>query len=214
MKNVLIAAGLVVIIVFTTVISLTMFGHNTRQNEVEAALTSAVEQTLSNLMVEKHYSINNTHEFIADFTQRLVLGLDSDSEVTINILAMDMEKGLLDVEVVETYRQMDGSTGSASYRKTVILDEVPAEENGEEAPLGPCSITFMVESVAAPGSYEIYKMFTIPAGHNVIFPGKAPEKTDSTFVGWSLAADSAEIVTSTMQASENMIFYAVFIPNS
>ena len=209
MKNVIIAVGLVLVLILSAFISLTVYSHNSRQNEVEEALTVAVEQALANLMIDKQYSIDSKEEFVADFTQRLILGIDSDSTITVNILAVDIKKGLLDVEVVEEYPQMNGSVGTASYRKTVILETVVEEATEYHA------VTFMVESGFRSGVFVKYKEFTISHGSNVIYPGVEPSMEGRKFEGWSLTAPSAENeyspdVTSAMKADKDLVFYAVF----
>lgn len=206
MKNVMVAYGLVLFLVLSCFVGLTIYGHNSRQNEAEEALAAAAEQALSNLTVEKQYSISSTEEFIADFTQRLVVGIDSNSDIEVNILAVDIEKGLLDVEVIETYRQVNGSTGKASYRKTVIFDEVYAE------PVEYCSVHFMRETAAGSGEFELYKEFTITKGANVVFPGAI--KDEPNFKGWSRTAPedgSSEVIdTESVTVDGDMMFYAVF----
>lgn len=212
MKNVIIAVGLVLILILSAFISLTVYSHNTRQNEVEEALTVAVEQSLKNLKIDKQYAINNQEEFIADFTQRLILGIDSESTITVNILAVDIEKGLLDVEVIEEYNQLNGTVGTASYRKTVILDTVVADTTEYH------TVTFMKETGYASGIFDKYKVFTLSDGSNVIFPGAAPTIAEHGFKGWSLSMPSAEneyspdlVDTSAeLKVDKDLVFYAVF----
>lgn len=209
MKNVIIASGLVLIIILTIFTGLTIYSNNSRQNEVEEALTVAVEQALANLKIDKQYSVTNTDEFVADFVQRLVLGIDSDSNISVNILAVDIEKGLLDVEIVETYRQPNGSDGTASYRKTVILDEVYEDTKTLY------SVIFMAENSYGTGNFEVYKSFSIVEGCDVIFPGIDPSMSDRTFVGWSLTEPTAENgyspeISSGLKVNKNLTFYAVF----
>lgn len=209
MKNVIIAVGLVLVLILSAFISLTVYSHNSRQNEVEEALTVAVEQALENLMIDKQYTINNQEEFVADFTQRLILGIDSESTITVNILAVDIDKGLLDVEVVEEYTQLNGSVGTASYRKTVILETVVEDATAYH------SVTFLVESGYGSGILEKYKEFTISHGSGVIFPGAKPTMEGHTFKGWSLTEPSADDGTtqelaSDMNVEKDLVFYAVF----
>ena len=58
MKNVIISIGLVMMMIITILILYTIYGQNTRQNEVEEALSAAVEQTLENMKIDKSYDIN------------------------------------------------------------------------------------------------------------------------------------------------------------
>ena len=139
--------------------------------------------------------------------------MDSESEITVNVLAVDTKKGLLDVEVTEKYTQLDGSTGNASYRKTVILDTVSAEAPKHH------KVTFMVESGYASGIFEKYKEFTISHGSNVIFPGAVPTMDGYSFKHWSPFPPSAEnrlpeASASTVTVESELTFYAVFEANN
>ena len=209
MKNMIIAFGLVIVIVLSALVSLTVYSYNARQNEVEEALTVAVEQALKDLVIDQETVSEDPNEFVADFVQWLVLGIDSDSEITVNILAMDLEKGLLDVEVIERFQQVNGSIGTASYRKTVILDQIPIKQKETH------SVKFMVEDGYSSGSFKSYKEFTLTEGANVIFPGANPSMEGYAFVGWSLTQPSAENnyspnIISAAEVSGDMVFYAVF----
>lgn len=212
MKNVILASVIVLILILVCITSLTIYSHNSRQNEVEEALTVAVEQALENLKINKQYPIENDDELVADFVQRLVMGIDSDSDIEVKILAIDREKGLLDVEVVETYRQLNGSTGKASYRKTVIFEEV------YKTPEQYFSIDFMMEESYESGSFKTYKSYTLLEGQKVKFPGANPTMEGKTFVGWSDTKPSAEndyapeVIPADKEIvlSEDLTFYAVF----
>lgn len=228
MKNVIISIGLVLITIITTLILLTVYGQNTRQNELDDALSSSVEQSLDNLKISKTYTINDTDEFIADFMQNLVVQIESDSELEVNVLSVDTEKGLLDVEVVETFRQPNGTKGTVSCRKTVILEEyrqkepvyyfvkfktIDFKEDGG-------SVKF-VKNDDGEFAFNDYKTFSICEGSQVIFPETPPVMKGYTFKGWSLTAPtddndfSPEIVDltteeGTMTVTNELVFYAVF----
>lgn len=225
MKNVMIGIGLTLITVVVILILFTIYGQNTRQNEVEEALAVAVEQTLDNLKISKNYEVDDKDEFVADLMQNLVLAIESDSELEVNVLSVDTEKGLLDVEVVEKFKQPNGSTGEANYRKTVILEEFHRKEPNYYFVKFEYAKT---EEAYKDGNFMNYKVFSISEGSNVIFPEKAPsqkaknEGETRTFKGWSLTKPSSgneyspEIVSLTMEDGSKMtvtnelVFYAVF----
>lgn len=108
--------------IFVIIILLTSYGRSARITEVENGLTEAMESSLKNVMEQKAYKINNSDEFIADFLETLLMQLQSESDVTVHILKQDMKKGLLSVEVIETYAHPNGETGTVSVCRTVILD--------------------------------------------------------------------------------------------
>lgn len=186
MKNVIISMGLVMMMIITILILYTIYGQNTRQNEVEDALSVAVEQTLENMKIDKSYDVNSTEEFIADFNQNLILSIESDSVLEVNILAVDIDKGLLDVEVVETFKQPNGSKGTASCRKTIILEEYKSYAPSYY------SVEFLAEKENNSGEFSNFKTFSICENSRVIVPLVFPKQEGHNFVGWSLNKPTAD----------------------
>ena len=181
-------------------------------------LEESIEQSLENLKIKKTYSIDNTDEFIADFVQNLILYIESDSEIKVEILSVDIEKGLLDVNVIETFEQPNGSTKSISCRKTVIM------ESYTDSPLNYFTLRFLVPEDDDVDSFGEYKIITISEDGTVILPTVAPEKEGYTFKGWSYTKPAAsnsyspEIISATdvdgkLTVEENLVFYAVFEEN-
>ena len=186
MKNVIISIGLVMMTIITILILYTVYGQNTRQNEVEEALSVAVEQTLENMKIDKSYDVNSTEEFIADFNQNLILSIESDSVLEVNILTVDIEKGLFDVEVVETFKQPNGSKATASCRKTIILEEY---KNFAPAYY---IVDFLAEKEYRSGEFSNFKSFSICENSEVIVPLVFPVQAGRNFIGWSLDKPTAD----------------------
>ncbi len=225
MKNVIISIGLIIMMLISVLILFTVYGQNTRQNEIDEALSVAVEQTLENYKIDNNYVIKDEKQFKADLVQNLIIAIESDSELTVNILSLDMEKGLLDVEAIEKFSQPNGSTGTVSSRKTVILEEYRQKEPSYYF------IEFLYaksESEYKSGEFTTYKKFSICEGSKIIYPSidptqKAKNADDTrTFMGWSLTKPSSEnnyspeIVSfedaggNYLTVSGEMVFYAVF----
>lgn len=214
MKNVIISCGLVFLMIISTLILFTIYGQNTRQNELDEALSAAVEQTLENMKINKSYSVDTTKEFIADFQQNLIVSIESDSELKVEILSVDIEKGLLDVYVTETFTQPNGTTNTATCRKTVVLEEyVQAEPNYY-------IIKFLAEKENNSGEFADFKTYSICENNAVIVPSSVPKQDGYTFVGWSLTKPeesndfSPETIVfdaeNQLVADNNLTFYAVF----
>ena len=128
----------------------------------------------------------STEEFIADFNQNLILSIESDSVLEVNILSVDIEKGLLDVEVVETFAQPNGSKGTVSCRKTIILEEYKSYAPAYYI------VDFLVEKENQPGAFISFKNFSICENSRVIVPSAFPVRKGETFIGWSLDKPTAE----------------------
>ena len=178
MKNVIIALGVGLMSVLTILILFTVYGQNTRQNELEDTVSAAVEQTLKNYKISKHYDVKDVNELIADLNQNLILSVESDSELEVRVLAVDTEKGLIDIEVTEDYVQPNKTRGKAVCRKTIVVDEY-----AEPIPTY-CFVTFFNQD--EDGNFKEYVKYSIGTGSDVVCPTKVPECKGKTFKGWSL----------------------------
>lgn len=218
MKTAIISGILIFLLIITSLTLFTIYGQNTRQNELEDNLSITVEQALQNIKTNTSYTVTNTDEFIADFVQNFIISVDSDSDIKVEILSVDYEKGLLDVNVTETFDQPIGSKKSVSCRKTVILEEYLQDASQYY------SIKFLTTRT---GSEEFvdFKVYSICEGSKFIAPSAVPTKKGYKFEGWSKEIPSAEnsyspekvdiaALDGDLVVSENLTFYAVFSKDS
>ena len=99
------------IVILFVVMLLTMQHKNVRKEELEQSLTEAMETTLQ--MVQADADRDYTSEDMRTLLIRnLVPQMNSDSELTVRMLAADAEKGLLSVEVEEYFSYPGGKMGS------------------------------------------------------------------------------------------------------
>lgn len=217
MKTAIISCVLVFLLIITSLILFTVYGQNTRQNALEDNLSITVEQALENIKINQSYTVADADEFVADFVQNFIISVDSDSDIKIEILSVDYEKGLLDVNVTETFKQPIGTKKSVSCRKTVILEEYLQDASQYY------SIKFLTTRT---GSEEFvdFKIYSICEGSYFIAPAVVPTKQGYTFEGWSKEMPSAEnsyspeivdiaALDGTLVVGENLTFYAVFSEN-
>lgn len=115
-----VAAGMILVLFLGIIIS--VHGRTLRKNETEQSLEAAIHSVMEQLAEERSYAFSDREEWIADFLEALLIQINSDSEVEVSILKADEKKGLLSVEVVETYRHPNGEEGKVSVRRTMILD--------------------------------------------------------------------------------------------
>lgn len=122
MKNIIVGFVITLIVLLSINISMTVNARDIRQQEAENALDSALEGTISTLS-KNTYSINNQEEYIADLVMALTEQIQSDSSVTIRVLDTDYDKGIMSIQVTETYKHINGKTGNVAAKKTVILED-------------------------------------------------------------------------------------------
>lgn len=194
MKHVIYGAALLAVTIMVIAGVMIVSGKDVRENEVDKALNTAVEQTLEQLKKHGGYEIDDERELIADFQQALLMHISSDADIKVKILTADTEKGVLDVEVTGTYKTVNAREKRAVCRKTVILEEYTEKR-------GYCMIEFRMDGLTY-GKYSLYQ------GSAVIAPEK-PIKRGQVFKGWKNVGGNGWL--SDGQTAENdMVFEAVF----
>lgn len=123
MKNVFLGFGITICAIISIIIVITLCGTNMRQNELNRAVDSAVQDTVENQFDNKTYSVSSNDEFIADFIEALLVQINSDCSVKVNVLDVDYQKGLLSVEVIEKYKHPIGTDGQVCVKRTVIMEQ-------------------------------------------------------------------------------------------
>ncbi|SCP98643.1 hypothetical protein [Anaerobium acetethylicum] len=123
MKSVFLGFGITVCSILSIVIVMTLCGTSIRQNELNDAVDSALMDTVENQFEDTAYSVNSNEEFATDFMDALLVQINSDSTVMVKILDVDYQKGLLSVEVTETYQHPIGTEGQVSIKRTVIMEQ-------------------------------------------------------------------------------------------
>lgn len=193
---------MLVIVVFS---SITVHGRGARKDEIEQGLSEAIEATIHALFEKQSYSFSGRDEFVADFLQGLLLNLKSTSEITINILAADEEKGLLSVEVLETYQHINGKTGMVSAYRTVLFDTMKKEDTNN------CNIYLYLSKSdveSEDGTYKkCYKICTVVEGSNFTQP-KSPSLEGKVFKEWCTL--DGIVIDNSFVINDDIFAYAVY----
>ena len=122
MKNMLVAFYAAIIALVIILIGFTIHGRSVRQVELDNALKSSMEEAMTMLLYEEGRPQTES-EWKASFLQSLAIQINSASDLTVNILKADMEKGLLSVEATLTWKHPIGTDGSVSSSMTVFIEE-------------------------------------------------------------------------------------------
>ena len=204
MKSVFLGFGITLCVILSVIIVLTINGRNMRTNELNDALNSSLEETVRNLKDDNTYSINNADEYVADFMEAFLVQINSDSTVTINVLGVDYEKGLLSVEVIESYKHSNGNNGSVSAIRTVIFEQ--ATESSDSVADEQVKITYMLPHNI------IYKEFTVKKGSDIIMP-QNPSIDGKEFLQWNVNGSTYSLIdrdNHKVKATKNISLVAVF----
>lgn len=177
-------------LVFLLVILMSLHGRNLRQTEMDHALAEAVDTSMSNLMETKVYSINTKEEFITDFLTSLLAQMNSTSDVQVSILEADEKKGILSVEVTQTYLHPNGKEGTVSEVRTVIFDKEVEEQPDYY------TVSFYT------ADDMLYKRYTLPENSVCTMP-IPPEKAGKVFSCWRFVEGANGVAEKTTVAYAN-----------
>ena len=129
MKNIIITITFVVMTIMTLFIVESLHAKEYRTVELSEAVDNALIATMNNVAGNKCYTIVSNEEFVEDFKQILITSVDSASELDIEVLNADYEKGILSVKVTENYEYLNGRQGNVTKTATVLLDQKQQEKN-------------------------------------------------------------------------------------
>ena len=122
MKKAIFCVLTILIILIFSMAYITIHGRHVRQNELNVALEQSMEKSIS-LLLENDGKPVSEEEWIEMFCLDLSMQIASASDLTINILDADFEKGLLRVEATLSYRNPIGTTSTVSSERMVLVEQ-------------------------------------------------------------------------------------------
>lgn len=170
MKNIVTMIVSTILGTLVLMVVMTMYGRSARSMELQRTLPSVVEETLENMTISQKYSICDTNEFMADLVANLAVCMDAQSDIKVDILQCETEKGILSVRVTAFYQHVNGKTGSVVCERNVILNRLESEKSRQY-------------KVIFYNSTECYKSYTLQEGQIITAPVN-PMQKDKVFVGW------------------------------
>lgn len=125
MKTFLQAAGIFLIALLAFLFIAGWFSNTAQKTELENTLDTAVEHALYVAMSNNSYSISNTDELAADVMHELFSSCNVKADYTIAFNVIDINEGLVDVQVTQKIKSFPFIKSEIVCRRTVIL-EAPA----------------------------------------------------------------------------------------
>ena len=188
------------ITVVTVVIVLAICNNHSRSINLQDNLQEAVESSVEAVMLHNDdFNISDTDALVNDLIDHIALYLADDCSLDVKVKAVDMDNGLLSVEVIEHYKNMNGEITDVHCEKTVILDEYDSVTVGK----------YKVQYIISTGGTDfVYKQYELSSGANLLVP-KNPSVDG--FLGWRQTGTdvlSADTIRS-MTVDRDYVFYAV-----
>lgn len=123
MKVFVLTFTLALILLYSTLINSNIVAAQTRRNAIDQALRLSLYQTLQEVKMIKLSGIESEEEMKADFLKNFAENIDQDGEFKIAIINIDLENGLLDVVVTNSYLALNGENKEIKIRKTILYEE-------------------------------------------------------------------------------------------
>ena len=113
------------VLLFLTLLMISVIGRRMNYSmELQSNLSSVMEEQINQMMTDENYSIDNTEVFLADFIQRIAVTLDGNYDLTVDILQLDMEKGIMAVRLKADFLYMGQKRGTAVCERVVIFNQL------------------------------------------------------------------------------------------
>lgn len=193
MRNIILTITGTILGVLTLLIVMTINGRMNRSMELQSNLSSVVEETVENLAKSNKYADQN--EFLADLVESVSDLWDSKSDIMVDILESDREKGLLAVKVTASFYHPNGKIGTVKCEKNVILNQWQADDTKRNH-----IVRFQIGDIP----YKTYEVLQ----NNLITPPAEPHRVDETFFGWK--DSNGNVADFSQPVTQDLVYYADF----
>ncbi len=101
---------------------LTVQGRTTRQNEITQSIDHAMKNTMEYYQNQGREEGMKEDEFMAYFLETFLVGCNSNSQIQVKVLKLDLETGLFSVEIAQNYVHPNGNSGTVLTTRTIICE--------------------------------------------------------------------------------------------
>ena len=192
MKNIIYGVVAILLGMAFTLTVITITGVMNREIEIENALAEAVENSIEACSGRHDYSLDNNEQFVADLMIELSNAIENDSDLKIDVMGVDKDKGYMSIRVTEYYKTVIGATKTAYCETTAFLDRGSTDITSNAV-----TVTFIDDDNTYMGQA------TVPLGAYIV-PPITPQKAGKTFVGWNpiLEAGSSDAISGDLGVAE------------
>ena len=132
MKNLVKICSIVLLFLVFAIVNVNIIQNTTRQNENTSVLREAIDTAMdvAYLSRDAYYykptndedNSNSDNKMLAEFTRALTSELGSESVVDVKVISIDHQKGLMDIEVTQSFAYPTRKIGKTTCRATMILN--------------------------------------------------------------------------------------------
>ena len=122
MKQFITIIGIAVIVTLISMTILSEQSRNSRQDELDKAVSGAVKQTVKASHADGQRAITSDKAMVAHFVNVISSNIKSDGKISVKVLGVNYKDGLLDVKVSETFKYLNGKEKTITVRKCAVYE--------------------------------------------------------------------------------------------
>lgn len=211
MKNMILGFCLFVIGILSLVSILMLENQSIRKKEIQLGLSQSIESAVAKNVsfrgeVAQEAETESTADakqtkkiFEADLIQSFIINLQSDSNISIDVMGIDAKKGVASLKIKEQFQNILGRSSEVSNQRTVIFNQIQKEEQKNY------TLNFYLTKEDLLNKQNAYKSFEMLEHEKMICP-QNPSMQGKTFLSWvdvnDYEADFSQDIT------QNIDFYA------
>ena len=188
MKNIILVMIGLLITMYTLVICLNILSVESHRNLLEHNLSRIVKHVL-----ESEFQKGNEDIVVQMIEEEIRSNISKNTKVDVSFEAIDLQKGVISVEIREQIPVLLGTPKEIVVSKTAIMEQQMNQHSM-------VSVIFWIGD-------QVYKEFWIRKGEQC----PLPKNPDGAFIGWKEYGKDQMIVTSELnEVWENKSFEAVY----
>lgn len=121
MKHIVRGAFTFFIVTLLVLIVLDMGSNGVIKTETATLANNATYEAIK-VKANGAYSIDSMDELVAEAIKDIVMSKQADSEIKVQVLGIDAEEGMIDLNVIQTVKHLNGKESVTEQRRTVILE--------------------------------------------------------------------------------------------
>ncbi len=121
MRNIIKGAAFFFTISIVILVILDISLSGTKHNETTSLANESSYDALK-IKLTGEYDLENNEDLVAELIKNVVINKTSNNDVKIQILGIDAKNGLIDINVIEDIKHVNGVTTRKQERRTVIIE--------------------------------------------------------------------------------------------
>ena len=202
MKQVIYGMVCGIMILLFSVMLVVLQSRSVRQEELKLSLTEAMEAAMKQM---ENGQFSTDRELADAFAECFRSQINSDSSFRIHVACADVNKGILSVEVEQSYPYINGNTGNISCSRTMILEDRKQELVTPEL----CTVTFYLDHQDMEQQGNSYKQYQVAQGDVIPCPlSPSADYGKGQFQEWRDAG--GYLADFSQQVTGDLVYYAVY----